>query len=388
MRYLRADEEPPGVVVLYNQTEQLVKGEARDILAEQGVVQCAGAVAEALGSAGHRVVLVPICGNVEAALAPYSPTEWVIFNLGEGLDGRLLEEVRIAWALEAMGYRFTGSDAEALAWSTHKARAKAILQAGGVATPAWWVFRDPREVGGAGEVLGFPLIVKPVAEDASLGIDLGAVVHDERALRERVGYVVRHYRQAALAEQFIAGREFNLSIWGDPPELLPMAEVKFDGISDLFEQIVSFAAKWQPESFAYWHTPVICPAQVSPELEARLRATVLRAWEVMGCRGYARVDLRVDAKGTPYVIEVNCNPDLSPDAGFFRAASTAGYDYVSMVTRILEFAMESEYLYEYHYSSKRGRRRADPRDRRQGWRVQTWRCGLRSGVVGELPAQR
>ncbi|MBC7223903.1 MAG: hypothetical protein H5T59_06485, partial [Anaerolineae bacterium] len=125
------------VVVLFNHTVQLVKGEPRDILAEQGVVRCAEAVADALTRAGWRAVLVPITLDVETALAPYPPTEWMVFNLGEGLDGRLFEEVRIAWALEAMGYRFTGSDARALALSTHKALCKAALQEAGVTTPPW-----------------------------------------------------------------------------------------------------------------------------------------------------------------------------------------------------------------------------------------------------------
>ncbi|MGC8837750.1 MAG: D-alanine--D-alanine ligase family protein [Anaerolineae bacterium] len=379
--------QPPQVAVLFNRTVQLVKGEPRDILAEQGVVKCAEAVAEALARGGCRVVLVPITLDVETALAPYPPTEWTVFNLGEGLDGRLFEEVRIAWALEAMGYRFTGSDARALALSTHKALCKATLQEAGVATPPWWVFRAPAEVRGLEEDLPFPLIVKPVAEDASLGVDEGAVVHDRRALERRVAYVVERFRQAALAEQFIAGREFNLSVWGNPPELLPLAEVDFSDFSDPFERLVSFEAKWDPRSFAYHHTPVRCPAKVSPRLAARLRATVLATWHAVGCRGYARVDIRVDEAEVPYVIEVNCNPDLSPDAGFFRAASAAGYDYVAMVLRIAQFAMGADNVYAYDSSGQRRRRRAAAECGTQGRGLHPDRIGLRAGVVGGLPTE-
>ncbi|MDH7486784.1 MAG: hypothetical protein QHJ81_10975 [Anaerolineae bacterium] len=345
----------PRVVVLYNDSAGLIKGEARDMLAERGVIACAQAVAAALPAAGYQAALLPFQGDVEQALAPYSPRDWVIFNLAEGLEGRLFEEARIAWALEAMGYRFTGADGDALARSTHKAQAKACLAAAGIPTPPWRLFRHPDEVavavpagssdpaaGPAATALSFPLIVKPVAEDASLAIGPEAVVHTVQALRERVDYVVSRYRQAALAEQFIAGREFNISLWGDPVEVLPLAEVDFAAFADPCQRIVSFDAKWEADSFAYRHTPVVCPAVVAPALEQAITAVARRAWAALGCRGYARVDIRLAGDGTPYVLEVNCNPDISPDAGFFRAAQTAGYDYTAMVARILEFALKAQ----------------------------------------------
>ncbi|MGC8874465.1 MAG: D-alanine--D-alanine ligase family protein [Chloroflexia bacterium] len=305
------------------------------MLAERGVVGCAQAVAEALELAGYRTELLPLRGDVEEALAPYPPTQWVIFNLAEGLDGRLFEEPRIAWALEAMGYRFTGSTGEALALSTHKARAKARLQEAGVPTPPARLWREvPWMLDG----VSLPAIVKPVAEDASQGIGPEAVVQDLRTLQERVRYVLQRYRQAALVEQFVAGREFNLSLWGDPPELLPLAEVDFGAFEDPFRRLVSFAAKWEVESFEYRHTPVQCPAAVEEPLATRIAQVACAAWKAIGCRGYARVDIRVDAEGTPYVLEVNCNPDISPDAGFFRAARAAGYSYQEMVLRILSLA--------------------------------------------------
>jgi len=307
------------------------------MLAEQGVIVCAQAVAAVLREAGYHVAQVPIHTDVERALAPYPPTEWVVFNLGEGVDGRLFEEVRIIWALDAMGYRYTGSGADALSHSTHKALAKTRLAQAGVPTPPWRVFRHPGEVVEDG--FRFPVIVKPVAEDASLGIGPEAVVHNRAGLETRVGYITERYRQMALVEQFIAGREFNVALWGDPPEVLPLAEVDFSAFPNPWERIVSFAAKWEEDSFDYNHTPVLCPAPVDPELGARIADTAQRAWAAMGCRGYARVDMRVDDEGTPYVVEVNCNPDLSPDAGFYRAARTAGYTYKDMVLRILEMAL-------------------------------------------------
>jgi D-alanine-D-alanine ligase len=344
---MKSDQEPPGVIVLYNASDKLVKGEPRDLLAEQGVIACAQAVTDAFQKAGYHVAQVPIYNDVELALISYPPTRWVVFNLGEGLKGRLFEEARIAWALEAMGYRFTGSNGYTISWALHKPRTKALLAEAGVPTPPWKVFRDPAEVPSAPlPNLPFPLIVKPVAEDASLGIGPEAVVHNPEALRRRVAYVVKCYRQAVLAESFILGREFNVSVWNEPPQVLPLAEIDFSAFCDPLECIVSFAAKWLEDSFEYHHTPVICPANVEPWLGELIAETALRAYEMIGCRSYARVDMRV-ADGVPYVLEVNPNPDLSPDAGFARAARAAGYDYTAMTTYILSLALCQGDVYDY-----------------------------------------
>jgi D-alanine-D-alanine ligase len=343
---MASGREPLGVAVLYNASGGLIKGEPKDHLAEQGVTLCASAVSEALRGVGYRVAQVPVHTDVELALVPYPPTEWLIFNLGEGLEGRLFEEPRIVWALEAMGYCFTGSGGYAIARSVHKAQAKVLLAREGVATPPWRLFRHPDEVGPGAENLPFPLIVKPVAEDASIGIGPSAVVNGVSALRERVAYVVERYRQAALAETFIAGREFNVSLWGDPPQVLPLAEIDFSAFEDPYERIVSFAAKWEEASFEYQHTPVVCPAAVSDGLTKRIRGVARRAWRTIGCQGYARVDMRLGDDEVPYVVEVNCNPDLSPEAGFHRAAHAAGYRYQDMVLHIVDIARRQYGAYD------------------------------------------
>ena len=331
---------PPRIVILHNHSEVLVKGELTDLRADQGVELCARAVAEALRAAGLEVMVAPITGDVEHALRAYSPLEWVIYNLGEGFEGRLFEEVRIAWALEAMGYRFTGSDAAALALSTHKARAKEALRRAGVPTPAWQVFCHPEQVTPEALAgLGYPLFVKPVAEDASLGITVDSVVHTHAALRARVGYIAERYRQAALVEAFVDGREINVALWGDPPEILPLSEVDFAGVESPYRRTVSFEAKWEPGSYGWEHSPVVCPARVERSLAERVHEVALRAWGAIGCKGYARMDLRVDRHGVPYVLEVNCNPDTSPDAGFFRSAEAGGYGYPEMVLRIVYLAV-------------------------------------------------
>lgn len=380
---MRPKQQSLGVVVLYNISREMIKGEARDLIAEQGVIACAQAVADALVARGHRVAHVPLCGDVETTLAPYPPTQWTVFNLAEGLAGRLFEEARIAWALEAMGYCMTGSTGDAIAKSVNKAQAKRLLASSDVNTPRWWIFCHPDEVHTLIDRLSFPLIVKPVAEDASIGVGPEAVVHTEPALRQRVAYIADHYRQAALAEVFVKGREFNISIWGEPPQVLPLAEIDFSAFSNPYERIVSYAAKWEEASLEYQNTPAICPAPVDIGLEERITAVALRAWKVIDCQGYARVDTRVSKEGIPYVVEVNCNPDLSPDAGFYRAARTAGYSYGDMVVRIVEIARRHFYAQDRYGPTDRWSIHSGNLD--QGRYLQPCGTGLRPRVVEHVP---
>jgi D-alanine-D-alanine ligase len=195
-----------------------------------------------------------------------------------------------------------------------------------VLTPAWRVFTCADEVSAASVAgLRFPIIVKPVAEDSSLGIDSCAVASDLDALRARVVQVTACYRQPALAEQFVEGREFNAGLWGDPPQLLPLAEVDLSALGAPEKRIVTYAAKWEEESFEYGHTPVTCPAVVSDALAARIRSAALQAWNAIGSRrAYGRVDMRVYG-----------NPSIAKDAGFARAARAAGLDYALMILTIL-----------------------------------------------------
>jgi D-alanine-D-alanine ligase len=379
---VHSEKEPPGVIVLYNDTEEMIKGEARDLIAERGVIACAHAIADALTNVGYPTILLPFQNDVELALDPYPSDQWTIFNLGEGLSGRLFEEARIAWALEAMGYTFTGSGGDAHARCLHKANAKGILATHNVHTPPGWLIRHKDDIRHLRGRLPFPLIVKPVAEGGSIGLDSDAVVHNEKALIERVSYVTSCYRQAALAEAFIDGREFNVALWGDPPEVLPLAEIDFSAFSNPFDRIVSFAAKWEEETFEYKNTPVLCPAPTSNSLKQRIIKTAQKAWQAMGCRGYARVDMRVSKEEIPYVVEVNCNPDLSPDAGFYRAARTAGYDYQKMATRILEIARKHTYVKDRYSPKKRWPIHIENHD--NGWRFQSKRNQLRRRIMERL----
>ena len=321
------------VLILYNQVDSIDRGEARDLVSAQGVEIAARAVEEALRPK-HEVACVPVPFDPTEVLADYEPGEWVVFNLLEGLGNRAELEPEAVAILERLGYRYTGSSAESIALCLDKARTKETLVSHGIPTPAYQVCANAEiEV-----CVPLPAIVKPVAEDASLGIDDRAVVTTPEQLRKRVRYVVETYQQPALVEEFINGREFNIAVWGNgSPECLPLAEIDYSAFEDPLRRICSYAAKWEPERAEYHLTPVTCPAKVPRRLANRIRRVAVSAYEAVACQGYGRVDMRVRDE-LPYVLEVNPNPDISPDAGFARAAEAAGYPYPEMSERILTLA--------------------------------------------------
>jgi D-alanine-D-alanine ligase len=264
----------------------------------------------------------------------------MVFNLAEGIGGDEHHEPLVTHLLEFRGIPFTGAGTRALTDSNDKHRAKQILASEGIPTPDSYVVRSIAELRGL--ELYFPVIVKPVRENASLGITQKSVVHDPENLVEPVAHVLEKYRQPALVERYIEGREFNISILGnEDPWVLPTAEVDYSQLPAGFPRILFYEAKWIEDSPLYLKTPVVCPARnVSVRLQERLQDVSRRAYRALGCTGYARVDLRVSRAGKPYVIEVNCNPSLSSEAGFARSARHAGLEYPSLVDRIVSHAVE------------------------------------------------
>lgn len=324
------------VVVLYNQVDAVASGEPIDILADQETARVAQEIAAGLRSLRYRTACAGATDDVAKALAPYPPDEWIVLNLCEGLAADPALEVVVPPTLEELGYVYTGASGPCLAACLNKALAKERLQASGLSTPRYAVLSDPD---GPCDV-PLPAFVKPVAEDGSLGITWDSVVCDRAALQARVAYILERYEQPALVEEFISGREFNLAVWGnDPPEPLPVAEIDYQAIADPLRRVCTYESKWVEDSFAYAHTPGVCPAPVSGELGERLVHEALAAYRLMGCRDYARVDMR-ERDGIPYILEVNPNPSLASEAGFCRAARALGYDHARMVERIVHFALE------------------------------------------------
>ncbi len=185
---------------------------------------------------------------------------------------------------------------------------------------------------------GGPVIVKPAAEDASLGIGLGSVASDLAGLTAEVLRVAQRYGDV-LVERFIDGREFNAGIVGWPePRLLPLAEIEFARHLAPQQRLVTYDAKWVPDSEADRATAPRCPARVTEELAQRIGAAALGAFRAAGCRDYARVDLRVDDQEHVFILEVNGNPDISPSAGLARAIAVSGESYDAFVCGLVDQA--------------------------------------------------
>jgi D-alanine-D-alanine ligase len=294
-------------------------------------------VAAALATLGHHLQIVPLGADVANFLAQLrSAAPELIVNLCEGVWGNSHLEMHAAALLELTGRPVTGSGPLCLGLTQDKLRTKELLLASGLPTPAFMIVGRGESLS-AKSGLRYPLIVKPRSEDASQGITDASVVDNLAALQSRVAYVHHTYCQDALVEEFILGRELNAAVLGNLDEavVLPLSEICFD--PSLTRPIVSFDGKWLESSAAYQGTVPVCPAEL-PEVDAAaVRSVALTAFRIMGCRDYARVDIRL-RDGIPFILEVNANPDLSPEAGLARSASAYGLDYPALIGRIVEAA--------------------------------------------------
>ena len=245
----------------------------------------------------------------------------VVFNLCESVDGDPAGEPLVAAWLELLGIPFTGNPSRALKTALDKHLAKLTLRDQGIPTPRW-VLADGPSFRGLRQVR-FPAIVKPRHEDASVGIDRRSVVRSPRALAERVRYVTARWRQEALVEEYVDGREFNVALLGG--RVLAISEIKFS----ISPRIVTYDAKWKPGSREDRGTTPVCPSS-APK---RVRGIAVNAAAALGCTGPVRVDLR-----DHHVIDINPNPDLSRGAGFARCARAAGMDYESLLEELIREA--------------------------------------------------
>ena len=328
------------VAIVHNAVPEDAPPDVRDVLEQAEVVR------GALVALGHQPESLPCTLDLAAlrgALEALAPD--VVFNLVEGLDGhgRLIHLVPSL--LEALRLPCTGSSADGMYVSSHKLLGKERLRAGGLETPPL-VGVHPA-VSWSGLVAGQPgtrAIVKSVWEHASVALDEGGIVpaDDLVALARVMAARAPLMGGECFAEGFVDGREFNLSLLAGPdgPEVLPPAEIRFDGFEEGRARIVDYRAKWDEGSFEYQNTErTFDLGPGDGALVARLRDAALRCWGLFGLGGYARVDFRVDEAGRPFILEVNANPCLSPGAGFAAAVARAGLDFEEAVGRILADAL-------------------------------------------------
>lgn len=323
------------VAILYNIPGEDSARSGAEMEAELEVLETVAGVKEGLEMAGHEAV--PLRCSLEALFTLKNFD--LVINLAEGFENDLSAEPKVAGFIELLGVPYTGSSAGSLEVGRDKGLSKLVLESEGIPTPRFQIFRTAEEV----LSLDFPIIIKPVLEDASIGITVDSITWDEADLREKVRKIIETYRQPAIAEEYIEGREVNAALIIGPggAEVLPISEIVFD-LPPGTPKILGFEAKWIEDSPLYQKTVPLCPAPLSPELCERINDLARRACAALGVEGYARVDFRIrDDDGEPFVIEVNPNPCINPvGSGFARAAAAAGIGYSELVEKIARLALD------------------------------------------------
>lgn len=297
----------------------------------------AEAAVKALKKLGHEVFEYDVNLGLFEKLRANKDNIELVFNLcDDGFFDNAELEPHLPAMLDILKMPYTGGDYFTLAVTLKKDIAKKILISHGLPTPKFQIFRNGSE---NIEKLNFPLIVKPAHEDGSIGVRESSIVYDVDALKKMINHVIRQYKQPALAEEFIDGREFNVAIIGDE-EVLPINEIKFD-LPEGKPKIISYEAKWKTDSIEYNGTKRSCPADVDKKLAMQLRTLAIKAGYLFGCRDYFRVDFRVDENNNPFILEVNQNPDISEeDGGLYEMAKTKGYSYADMIDKIVRNAVK------------------------------------------------
>ncbi len=312
---------------------------ANDSIEDQDTLTQVRAVSESLGRLGHRPTVIPCTLNLALAREKLLAAEpRLVFNLVESLGGTDSLIYLATALLDALGLPYTGNPTDAIFPTTHKVLAKRILRLAGMPTPDW--LECDRDLVAGTSPLQPPCIVKAIWEHGSRELDDGNVVGhgDTRLVRQRVADFTARTGRPCFAEQFIDGREFNLAMieGSQGPQVLPPGEIQFLDFPPDKPRIVNHRAKWHEGSFEYDNTPrhFDFPAEDRPLLD-RLTGLALDAWRLFGLRGYARIDFRVNGAGQPWILEVNANPCLSPEAGYAAALEEAGIGYDEAIAMIV-----------------------------------------------------
>jgi len=307
-------------------------------IAEFSILHQVDVVTRALVEEGHETIPFGVDDAMRLAAFLESDRPDIIFNCCESLHRNAALEMNVAALYELLAIPFTGSPARTLALSLNKEHAKAIFRASGLLTPRHAVFHPRRPM--SAHNLSFPLIVKPLCEDASIGIDDDSVVDTEQDMHRRVRFIWTAFEQPALVEEFIDGRELNVAVLAtsaDELVALPVSEIVF---GELPRRIVGYEAKWMVDSPRYQATTPRCPADLPPALTAAAQAMALQAARALGLRDYGRIDLRVREDGAVFVLEANPNPDIGFDSGFVRASAAGGRTHATVISGILARAAE------------------------------------------------
>jgi D-alanine-D-alanine ligase len=319
--------------------KDVVDGKENIDLSEREFLKQIESIKKILSKRYMSVETLPINSDIKTAMKKilhYSPD--VIFNFVESVEGNSNLEGYVAGMFDLLEIPYTGNGPISLGNCLIKSRTKQILQSHGIRTPKHTIVEMNKYPDKNNFKLKFPVILKLAREDASIGISEHSVVNNLAAMNERLDYLFANFTQDVLVEEYIDGRELNVAILGD--QILPISEIRFDGLPELFPKIVTYEAKWSPESVYFKNTVPVCPAILDKSLKQKIKKMAMEAFEALECRDYARVDIRLNHKNIPYVIEVNPNPDISPDTGFVRSAAAAEITYEELLYKISTLALK------------------------------------------------
>jgi len=298
-------------------------------------------ILESLKGNGHDVSGIEADEEVGENLRKAGPD--LVFNIAEGLFGDFRESY-VPMICERMGIPYTGSGPLELAICLNKARAKEVLAFNGIPTPDFRVIEPDLPI--RLDRFRFPAIIKPVAEGSSKGIFDDSVVESKAEAVKKIQAAFLKYRQPVLVEQFLEGDEFTVAVWGngDKVEVLPIVAIRYDDLPAGARPIYSYEAKW------IWDTPekpleiFKCPASISKTRQKAIETVVRAAYRVLHIKDWCRIDVRLDGKGKPHILELNPLPGILPkpedNSCFPKAARTAGYDYPAMLEKIIGIAAE------------------------------------------------
>jgi D-alanine-D-alanine ligase len=288
-------------------------------------------IENALLDEGNKVTYVPI----------HMDGKWIgklqrgkfdlAFNMCEGIDGIATLEPAVIGVLELFGIPFTGASSYTTNVCLRKHVVNTLLDKAALPVPRFGSVKR----GGALPSVGYPAIVKPAAEDASLGIEQRSVVRNSRQMAERVHAMLESWEEI-IVQRYVEGREVNVGLIGDT--VLPIAEIDFAGMPEGSWKIVTYQSKWVTGSEEDLGAVPKCPAKLPKKQAQEARDVALAAWKLVGGTGYGRVDMRIDTDGRPWILEVNANPDIAPDAGLARMAGVAGMSYSALIREICQLA--------------------------------------------------
>ena len=332
----RPDEEPPSKSFGLSIAELT----ARDEFAEWDSPATIAAVETALSKLG-RVVRIEATEDFPERVRAIRPD--IVFNIAEGFHG-VNRESHVPAICEFFGIPYSGSDPFTLTLCLDKARAKETLSFHGIATPKFAVVENLADLDMRTAALNLPLFVKPLHEGSSKGITDGNLCSDRDQLLRQTKFLLENYHQPVLVEEYLPGKEFTCGVLGNGNEatVLPLVGMNFESLPQGALPIYSFDAKF------VWDRPerpleiFQCPAKISPDLQQSIERVVLDAYRVLGCRDWARIDVRLDAAGNPNILEVNPLPGILPDPAdnscLPKAARAAGIGYDELIQSCLRFA--------------------------------------------------